>query len=227
MNIFAVIPARAGSKRIEGKNLKELSGKPIIEHVISKLLGSNIFSGIFVSTDSPRIAELAASVGAKVPFLREPKLADDFAGTHEVILDLIQKTSTPANHKDIYICVYPTAVMLEISDLQKAIRLCESYPESYVFSAHQPNSSPFRAFTPKFTGEIEFLFPEYLEHRSQDLPVGLVDSGQFYVGMHQTWCAQPRILNSQSRILEIPSSRALDLNTEEDWKVLQAIFEAE
>lgn len=224
MKIYAIVPARAGSKRIIGKNVKEILGKPIIVHLISKLIESNIFDGIYISTDSSQIAELAAKNGAQAPFLRAPEISDDFTGTHEVILDCINRILVPFDENDIYICIYPTSILLELSDIKKAIEICESHPESYVFSAHQPNSSPFRAFSKGPSGNLKYLFPEYMHLRSQDLPKGYVDSGQFYLGTRRTWINQPEILNPQSRILEIPSSRALDLNTEDDWTVLEAIM---
>ena len=67
MNI-AIIPARAGSKRIKNKNLKEFYGKPIIAWSIEEAIKSKCFDEVVVSTDSPSIAEVAIKYGAKVPF---------------------------------------------------------------------------------------------------------------------------------------------------------------
>ena len=57
--ILAVIPARAGSKRIKNKNIKKFFGKPIISYSISQALKSKIFDKIIVSTDSDKIANIS------------------------------------------------------------------------------------------------------------------------------------------------------------------------
>lgn len=226
MKISAIIPARSGSKRIEGKNVKEISGKPIIVDLITKLIGSSLFGDVYVSTDSTHIADLAKKAGALTPFLRTSELSGDFVGTHEVILDCISRVSKSTDENDIFVCIYPTSILTEIPDLIKAIEICNSNPDSFVFAAHQPNSSPYRAFYREPTGNLKFLFPEYMNSRSQDLPECFVDSGQFYIAKQKTWISQSEILNPQSIIFEIPSSRALDLNTEDDWQVLEAIIES-
>ena len=73
MNNLAIIPARAGSKRIPNKNIKDFFGKPIIYYPIYEALSSKIFSEVMVSTDSIKIATLSKKYGAKVPFMRSQK----------------------------------------------------------------------------------------------------------------------------------------------------------
>ena len=73
-NIVAIVPARANSKRIPGKNIKKFNGKPIIVNTIEKLKKSKIFDRIIVSTDSKKIAKIAAKCGAEIPFKRSKVL---------------------------------------------------------------------------------------------------------------------------------------------------------
>ena len=68
MNI-AIIPARAGSKRIKNKNIKSFFGKPLIFYSIKLALKSKLFDKVIVSTDSKKIAKIAKTFGAEVPFL--------------------------------------------------------------------------------------------------------------------------------------------------------------
>jgi len=76
MNI-AIIPARSGSKRIPGKNIKEFCGKPMIAYAINVAKKSELFDHIVVSTDDKEIANLAYEWGAETPFLRPFELAND------------------------------------------------------------------------------------------------------------------------------------------------------
>jgi len=77
--IVALIPARAGSKRLTGKNIKSLDGHPLMAYTISAALGSSIFAGVIVSTDSEIYADIAKYYGAEVPFLRPYELAGDIS----------------------------------------------------------------------------------------------------------------------------------------------------
>lgn len=76
-SIVALIPARAGSKRVPDKNIRPLAGHPLIAYTIAAAIDSGIFSDVVVSTDSKRYAEIARHYGAHVPFLRPGALAGD------------------------------------------------------------------------------------------------------------------------------------------------------
>ena len=70
----AIITARGGSKRIPGKNIKEFCGKPIIAYSIQAALDSLLFDAVMVSTDDEKIADVARSLGAEVPFITTKRL---------------------------------------------------------------------------------------------------------------------------------------------------------
>jgi len=75
--ILGVIPARGGSKGIPHKNIRDMQGKPLIAHTIEKAKQSRYIDRLIVSTDDPKIADVARSYGAEVPFLRPAELASD------------------------------------------------------------------------------------------------------------------------------------------------------
>lgn len=134
MNI-AIIPARAGSKRIPGKNVRPFFGKPIIAYSIETARASRLFEEIVVSTDSPAYAAVAKGYGAKV-HMRPAKLADDITGTQEVMRSAL--TWWKDTHRDpnlvpeIACCIYATAPMLRASDLIIAAANQPRHPYVYV-----------------------------------------------------------------------------------------------
>jgi len=89
MNAIAIITARGGSKRIPRKNIKEFCGEPIITYSIRAALESGMFDEVMVSTDDEEIREIAIKAGAKVPFMRSEKTANDYATTTDVLLEVI------------------------------------------------------------------------------------------------------------------------------------------
>ncbi len=76
MNIIALIPARGGSKRVPGKNVRPLKGHPLLFYTIAAAKESGIFSGIYVSSDDPRICYMAELQGT-TPVPRPPEFATD------------------------------------------------------------------------------------------------------------------------------------------------------
>ena len=119
MNV-ALIPARGGSKRIPGKNIKFFCGKPIIAYSIETAISSELFDKVIVSTDDKEIAETAKEYGAEVPFIRPAKLSDDYSGTSEVIGHGINCIMDQGWEVNSVCCIYATAPLMEKNDLIKA-----------------------------------------------------------------------------------------------------------
>lgn len=119
--ILAIIPARGGSKRIPRKNVKHFLGKPIISYSIDAALKAKIFSEVMVSTDDLEVAELSKSQGASVPFMRSEKNSNDFAGTAEVIDEVLRCYKEKGQEFDYVCCIYPTAIFIDEEILIKAI----------------------------------------------------------------------------------------------------------
>ena len=94
---LAIIPARSGSKRIPGKNIKDFFGKPVIAYSIQAALDCGLFDEVMVSTDDLKIADIAKAHGAQVPFLRSEKNSDDQATTLEVIKEVLNYYKTNLN----------------------------------------------------------------------------------------------------------------------------------
>jgi CMP-N,N'-diacetyllegionaminic acid synthase len=70
-----LVPARSGSERVPGKNIRPLAGHPLLAYAIETALQSGVFARVVVSTDSEEVAEIARWYGADVPFLRPAEYA--------------------------------------------------------------------------------------------------------------------------------------------------------
>ncbi len=105
----AFIFARGGSKGIPGKNMTDLGGIPLIGHTIRAAYYAGIFNRIIVSTDSNRIAEVARSEGAEVPFLRPKEIAGDTAQIGDAVIHVLAALRDAGYIPDIYAVLYPTS----------------------------------------------------------------------------------------------------------------------
>ncbi len=216
MNI-CVIPARGGSKRIPGKNIKDFCGKPIIAWSIEVAKASGLFERVLVSTDDAEIAKVATVWGAEVPFVRPAEIANDYAGTTEVITHASQWALDQGWSVSAVCCIYATAPFIRVNDLKLGLEYLQSGGWSYAFSATDFASPIFRAFKQRPDRSIEMFFPDYFSTRSQDLPEALHDAGQFYWGKPSAWIEGRRIFDRYSVPVIIPRWRVQDIDTQDDW----------
>lgn len=214
---IAIIPARGGSKRIPRKNIRLFQGQPIMGYSINRALRSGLFQRVIVSTEDPQIAELARDFGAEVPFTRPAELANDHAGTTEVMAHAVQWLQHRSIEPSAVCCIYPTAPFIQEADLEQGLAVLESGDWQYVFPATTYAAPIFRAFHKSSEGELEMFFAEHFGSRSQDLPPALHDAAQFYWGRPRAWLAQLKIFDRHSTVIEIPRWRVQDIDTEEDW----------
>lgn len=222
--IVAILPARGGSKRIPKKNIKKINGLPIIAWTLMSVISSNLFDKIIVSTDDKQIAKIAKKYKASVPFLRPKKLSNDKVGTNEVISHTIKWLKSEGFDPDFVCCIYPTSAAITPSDLKKGLEKIKSEKFNYVFSGQKNASNFFRSFRIKKKGELEMLFPANYKKRTQDLKEVYVDAGQFYWAKTKTWLEKKEIFQGKSAIIEIPKSRAVDIDTPEDWELAKKIY---
>lgn len=219
---ICIIPARGGSKRIPGKNMRPFGGKPLIAHSIAAALESRLFSDVVVSTDSTEIAEIATGHGASVPFMRDAALADDFTGTAEVLRDAIERLD--ARQTDYLCCLYPTAPLIRSSDLIAAYeQICSTGANNLVCTTEY-DFSPWRALREGENGRLDFNWPEYALTRSQDLSRLIHDAGAFYWLRMGPFMDGGEIVAPGSVSYEMDRLRCVDIDTEEDFRFAEMLF---
>lgn len=223
MNI-CIIPARAGSKRIPNKNIKDFLGKPIISYSIELAIKSNIFDKIIVSTDSTLIAEVSIKYGAEVPFFRPKELSDDYTGTHDVIRHAVEWLENSGEIIDYTCCLYPTAPLVQKKDLIEGFNIIKTNKWNSVIAATSYSYPIFRSFKKTHSGGLKMLFPKYYKSRSQDLPKVYHDAGLFYWAKSNVWKKKSTTFNDKITIVEIPNFRVQDIDDIEDWKRAELIF---
>ena len=100
--IVALIPARGGSKRLPGKNILSLGGKPLIAWSIEAAYGSKYVDRVIVTTEDQAIAEIAMDFNAEIPFMRPSYLATDTASSVDTAVHTIESINnnlSPLNGK--------------------------------------------------------------------------------------------------------------------------------
>ncbi len=223
---LCVIPARGGSKRIPRKNIRAFCGKPIIAYSIGAARESGLFDRVMVSTDDAEIAGIARELGAEIPFLRPAALADDHAGTSAVVKHAIQwheANGLPVTHA---CCLYATAPFVQARDLRQGWDRLLASGKSFVFTVALYPFPIQRAIRLNERGEVEALYPEYRNTRSQDLEPAYHDAGQFYWGTAEAFLKELPLFSAHSVGLILPPHLVQDIDTEEDWRRAELMYRA-
>jgi CMP-N-acetylneuraminic acid synthetase len=126
--IVALIPARAGSKRVPDKNIRLLAGHPVIAYTIAAALESKIFSDVIVSTDSEQYAEIARYYGAEVPFMRPAALAGDISPDIEWLAYTLKKLAENGRKYDCFSILRPTSPFRLPETIQRAWKVFQTEP---------------------------------------------------------------------------------------------------
>jgi N-acylneuraminate cytidylyltransferase len=222
---IAIIPARGGSKRIPGKNIRPFCGLPMIAWPIAAATASGLFDHIIVSTDDPAIADVARAAGVEVPFTRPAELADDHSGTTDVIVHALSWAAQAGLQLEAACCIYATAAFVSPEMLADARQLLS--PEcDYAFAAVRYGHPPQRGFLRAADRSPELVQPEHQATRTQDLPAVYHDAAQFYWGSRDAWLQRRPFFGPRTRFIELPPWRAQDIDSEDDWTLAEQLFAA-
>lgn len=222
----AIIPARGGSKRIPGKNIKNFAGKPIIAWSISAAIKTNLFDRVIVSTDDEKIAHVSRKYGAEIPFIRPKKLADDHTGTNEVVKHALLWFAENNQVIEEVCCIYATAPFVTSKSIIEGYKKLIDNNKLFAFSV---TTFPFpvqRALRVDSEGSIEAVNPDKIFSRSQDLKEMYHDAGQFYWGRAEAFLEDRVIFSSVSVPVILPRYLVQDIDTREDWDRAELMFKA-
>lgn len=195
---IAIIPARGGSKRLPGKNLMMLAGKPLIGWTIEAAIQSGVFSRVVVSTDSWEIAVMSAQFGAEVPFMRPDELALDDTPSIEVLIhaagELMKGRETSWTH---LACLQPTSPLRTAGNIREAVELLEEKQADAVISVCKSEHTPLWSNILPSTLSLDGFIPESIQKiPSQQLPAYYRLNGALY------FCSIPRMLEERTLFLK-------------------------
>jgi N-acylneuraminate cytidylyltransferase len=224
--IVAIIPARGGSRRIPGKNIREFRGKPILAYSIEAAQASGLFDDIIVSTDDEAIAAVARDYGASVPFIRPADIADDYTGTNAVVKHAVQWLLDAGHTIEYVCCIYATAPLLSARYLREGLEKLRGSGKMFSFSIASFPFSIYRALRIDEHGTLSPRFPEFSEARSQDLEEHYHDAGQFYWGLPEAFLGDVALYSDASVPIHLPRHLVQDIDSLEDWERAELLHAA-
>lgn len=121
--VLALIPARAGSKGLPGKNIRPLHGKPLLAWPIEAAKSSRYVDRVVVSTDSEEFARIAREYGAEVPILRPAELAADTSPSSAAVIHMLDYLAIQGHVFDYLVLLEPTSPLTEGCDVDAALEM--------------------------------------------------------------------------------------------------------
>ncbi|PJZ86308.1 cytidylyltransferase domain-containing protein [Leptospira harrisiae] len=180
MRILTLIPARGGSKRLPGKNIKLLGGKPLIAWSIDVAKGIPEICDILVSTDSLEIAEIAKKCGGYVPWLRPENLSTDTSSSVDMAIHALQWYEETHGKVDGLMLLQPTSPFRSLKTIQLGIELFRK-TNNAVVAVSKTHTHPSWSFKIENDILVPFFDNNGTKQRSQDLEATYNVNGSFYL----------------------------------------------
>lgn len=226
MRRLAIIPARGGSKRIIGKNIKSFYGKPMISYIVNTAKSSNLFDKIHVSTDSLAIKNVVKNNNLNVDFMRPKYLADDQTPIMPVLKFVVEKYKKSGEEFDQIWLLMACSPLINSSDLIKAEKVYNSYePTNKLISVARYPAPIEWAYKKSKKGILKAVLPGAFKTPSEKIDVSYYDTGNFCIFSTKEVLKSEGAGNGEKYIpYEIPFIRGIDIDDETDWKIAEKLY---
>jgi len=224
--VIALIPARAGSKGVPNKNIRDLGGYPLIAWSIMAAKKSKLIDRVIVSTDSEKYSNLAIKFGAEVPFLRPPEISNDRSTDYECVAHALDWLSLNGGEPQYIVHIRPTTPLRNPLFIDLAI---EAFERSFSYitalrSAHEMSESAYKTFEITADGRFKRVGDEgtaldLANNARQQFPVTYEANG--YVDVLSTKFIRDNRLLHGDWVLPFITPRVTEVDTEDDFLHLE------
>ena len=222
--ILAIIPSRAGSKRIPNKNIKIFLGKPLIAYTIEQALKCPIIDRVIVDTDSPKIATVAKHYGAEVPFLRPAKFANDKAKVVDSLFHLLGRLKKEQGYTPTHVMILQTTSplrelkdiedcwnLMKKSDATTVLTVCPTHPRLYYMD--KKNNIILANGSEKQSTNMQAWRPAYI-----------LNGCFVYIVKTGALLKEKNIITKNTKAVICDKWRSVDLDEPGDWALAELLY---
>lgn len=225
MRNLAVILARSGSKGLKDKNIKELSGKPLLAYTVEAAIESGKYDIVHVSTDSELYADIAKEYGADVPFLRDENLAGDKASSWDAVRYVVSEYEKRGKYFDTISLLQPTSPLRDAKDIRKAFEVFETKDATGVVSVCEVEHSPLACNTLPKDNSLNGFIDINKVGRRQDMGVFYRINGAIYIQRKDLLMKGDSIYSEGSYAYVMDKRHSVDIDDEMDFLMAKTILE--
>jgi len=227
MNTKGFIFARGGSKGLPKKNVKELNGKPLIQHSIDVALASPSINAVYVSTENDEIAEIAKSCGATL-IPRPAALSKDTSPEWLAWQHAVEWVRRNEEDFDQFVSLPATSPLRNVQDVERAIEKRLATNTDICISVTDANRSPYFNMVKRSESGLVELVCKHVESvaRRQDAPEVFDVSTVVYATTPGFVMTHSNIFQGRVSSIRVPKNRAVDIDDIYDFMLAEAIISA-
>lgn len=226
MKIVAIIPARAGSKGVPGKNIFPINGKPLIKYTIESALESKLLSTVVVSSDDPKVLALSEEFNSVKFHQRSSSIAGDKSPITETVDEILNNFLEEKNY-DAVMLLQPTSPIRTGAQIDEAITLLEnnSYANSLISVCAMDDVHPARMYW-KENDSLNPIMPEFEKTRRQDIPPAYYRNGAIYITKIEAFKKEGAVMVKPSIGYVMPEKQLLNIDSMRDIKIAEVLIKA-
>ncbi len=225
MKNLAIIPARSGSKGVKDKNIRELSGKPLLAYSIDAAQKSGLFQEVMVSTDSEKYAAIAKECGATVPFLRSEAASTDSADSWSVVREVLSGYREAGQQFDTVCLLQPTSPLRTAEDIIGAYALLDERMADAVTSVCELDHSPLWSMTLDENQSLREFRQQLANVPRQILPQYYRLNGAIYIRKIVYMDNSVELLSENEFAYVMSRKHSVDIDTMDDFIMAKVFME--
>ncbi len=218
LNIVALLPMKAHSSRVPGKNFRELSGKPLFRWVLDTLLAADEISKVVINTDARDILEEKGLVGSERVVIRDRK--QDLCGD-EVSMNLVLEDDVRAIDADVYLMTHTTNPLLSSKTINNALKEFrenyESNEKDSLFTVNKVQTRFYRHDCSPVNHDPDNLIP------TQDLEPWYEENSNLYIFTRDSFLRTNARIGEKPLMFEVPKMESIDIDEQDDWDLAEAL----
>jgi CMP-N-acetylneuraminic acid synthetase len=224
LDVLFIVPARGGSKRLPGKNLMELQGKPLIRWTLEAAKDSGVSGLIVVNSDDDAILAEGKRLGIRI--LKRPSdLATDTASTFDVLIHTLELLAEEGITPKRLMLLQPTSPLRSAENIREAVQLMDDTNAASVVSVCPCEHSPLWSNVLGADGSMaNFLRPELLNKRSQDLPDYYRLNGSIYLAKTDDFVREKGFFMANSRAYIMTAEQSVDIDNRIDFSLCDVLM---
>jgi CMP-N,N'-diacetyllegionaminic acid synthase len=228
LKVLGIIPARAGSKRLPGKNMKTLEGKPLVQWVIESAIKAETIDKVAVSSDDEKVLNLSTLYdSSKIHFLkRPPEISKDDSSAIEYVVHCLDYFNSVNEIFDVIVIIQPTSPFTNSGDIDATVNLLLKSKADTAVSimkvAHDINPIKLK----KLNGDrLEpFLDDEQQRMSFVEVPEVYVRNCSVYATKIEN-IKKGTIIGNDCRGYVMPRERSVDINDEFDLSFAEFLLQ--
>jgi N-acylneuraminate cytidylyltransferase len=221
MSCIAIIPARAGSKGLPGKNTALIDGKSLVQLAIESALSIPEITRVVVTSDDVSVQKIALDLGAEV-VVRPAELAQDNSPIESAILHALHSLNLKTTVKDVLTVIQPTSPLRDKQLLATSIsNFIKNRSEGSVFGVVEVEHHPAKMLIVDGENVVPFTKVQDLSAPRQQLDRIVRQSGSIYITNLQQFLSLGTLFINPVRWVAVSGAEAIDIDTAQDLALAQ------